>query len=306
MPYDSIHDLVEKINSARKLHWCTNPILDDLSIIAKEEKNDCAQSYCMKYMTYYFALPEKRPILKGSTLDLKNFFMFLIANNSFFLEQEFSFHCSDYFKFCHKKNNQSNMKQLKEDLLVLDSIIFSGTKKLKSGAVRLLQRNQNITLFDKATYQKGMVCVQFSSFFAHYLKETNIKMPFPKKMMELGSKYHKNQNFKPVFFKLYLHQFMGKHHEGENHILSIKVLLDHYIRLPYYRPTDFGTAYPITNVNKRLIGSFERCLTILEDEKIIKWEYCNKKQAPLSDFDIASMDKYSFWIEKYISYSFQL
>ncbi len=308
---EKISSIIDELKNGTELKMLQCPILNQLTLLAKAEKNEKKDSYKLNYIIYSFSLARdmRRPI-KASTLDLKNFFMLLIGNDNFFITHRFSFSAVDYFNFVCKENNSTNRKQLKDDLSILDSIIFSGRLKLSKKNVKVLQANQNNKLFSFAEYNRGMVTIQFSSFFQEDIRKTGFLIPFNHSLMGIDSIKASlmgieagplNYNLKPVLFKLHLHRHSNLNRSTQD-ILRIETLLEHFIGLPYYKRSSFEKAPPITNVNGRLIASFEECLNNLQKLQLIKWDYCNPKKIPLSDFDKANMQKYSFWITKYIKF----
>ena len=112
------------------------------------------------------------------------------------------------------------------------------------------------------------------------LSEHLIKSPLsyiPKKIFVISSK---NSNIYPIARKLSEHYHIYKNRVKETHnILSVKTLLKVAPEIPSYEEVMKGNR----DWRGRIVELLAKNLDLLEEEGVIKWEWCNAKKIPLTD-----------------------
>lgn len=144
---------------------------------------------------------------------------------------------------------------------------------------------------------RDVISFEYPIILSKHLIESPISF-IPRKLFEIAGKYNKNKNIYPIGRKLSEHYHIYNNQlRGTNDILSVKSLLKVASDTPSYEE--------VMKTNRdwqgRIVETITQNLDLLQDENVIRWEWCNSKKAPLTEKQ-AEIPSYNTFENFYIKF----
>ena len=201
-----------------------------------------------------------------------------------------------YAELCGKPNTESAIKELrkqvKEDLETLASIEISWTEQKGRGNSKDYSK---VRVFSSRGIIKGNIVVGFSPEIANYLNDSYI-MQYPIDLLRVDDR---NPSTYLVGRKLALHSSIDNNRrKGTADIIGVSTLLD---TCAFTIPSYEDVAAQRGSLSQKIISPLEKALDALENNGVIRWEYCNSKGEPLTDQQIKTFD-YETFSQAYIRF----
>ena len=126
---------------------------------------------------------------------------------------------------------------------------------------------------------RGVYGILFSDLYAQYLIGKGLITPIPNALFAIDNARNKSPIAFPLGYYLCEHYNMDSNRaSGRHDIISIKAILN---RFSTYFPA--AESAERNRHRQRIIETLEKALGILEDMRIITWEYCGAKKAPADE-----------------------
>ena len=139
------------------------------------------------------------------------------------------------------------------------------------------------------------IVFRFAPTFAEHLLKSYM-MQYPLALFKVSERNPSTFN---IGRKLALHNSMDSNiTRGTNQIISVNSLLEACPDIPSAEQV----AATDRHYQTRIIDPFEKALDELVKEKIIKWEYCNPKGAPLTSEQFTTINDYGTFSNLYIKF----
>jgi len=180
---------------------------------------------------------------------------------------------SEYMQLRGLKDRKSAKRTVRADAQLLAEI------KLSAGDIN---NYEWLRLFYKGSVKEGNITMYLTKDFLEVLKGAYI-MDYPKGLLKTNDKEHPNSyNFGR---KIAEHQRINRDSETKD-IISVKTLLDNSENIP----TIEEVMQRGRNPGQKIIEPFERDLDHLTELGLLRWNYCHKHGAILTDEELINLD----------------
>lgn len=195
------------------------------------------------------------------------------------------FSISDYCELLGLKNTKQNRYRVKKTVLSALNVLYGLGIKIKeydhknqqylTDRMRILQRIKEV--------KPNIILVLFTEPITKYLCNSYLSA-FNLEALKIDGR---NQNAYFLYERLMSHYGMDSNAKKKTHnILSIKTLLEVCPDIPKEEDVKSRAG----SYTERIIYPFEQALKLLENEKLIKWSYCNQKKEKINPDQIYSKE----------------
>lgn len=189
----------------------------------------------------------------------------------------------EYMERRKLKDRKGAINNIISDLEILKraSIAWDNEQDDKKGEKKARRQRQYgfINLADSGFYKNGKITLTLAPTFFNMLLTYPI-MPYPEELQRLSSRNNPNSYY--LLRKIAEHKNMNIGKKNED-ILSVKTLLSVSPYIPAFKEVMSGNR----NINDRIIIPFERDMDALHN--VLKWEYCNTNNTPLTEKELSNM-----------------